>query len=185
MQRIFQSFFLAVLYTVPAVSFAAEPVAATPSPDYFPVVKQELARLQTTARCNDITAVCILEIRLAPEMSPMELTVRYSRATDTVYMLIDKFIVIPPGEAPTPALLLKLLSLNGELVTSKFEWQASANAVRLSTVMSCDANFDRRAFRSQYTGLLQVAQKLRPELIPETETPKNNEKSQSAVPSDP
>lgn len=186
MKSMFHIVCIAAFFTIPVMSLATDPPVTTAKPptDYFPAVKQELARLQTAARCNDITQTCTLDAELSPQSDSLEVTVRYSNATDTVYAFIDKFLVIPRGETPSPELTLKLLTLNGELVTSKFEWQASSNSIRLSTVMSCDSNFDRRAFRSQYTGLLKVAKKLRSELLPETVNPSDNEKSQSEAPSE-
>jgi hypothetical protein len=65
---------------------------------------------------------------------------------------------------PSKAFALKLLSLNSEMVTAKFEWNQTENAVRLSTTLNTDSNLDRRAFRSQIMGLLEVAEKLLPNL---------------------
>jgi hypothetical protein len=167
-------FFAIVLFVLkaayPAVVSADEatPGAAASQADYFPAIKQELARLQTAARCNDITAVCTVEARTAEDGPAREVTVRYSRVTDTVYIFIDDLLVVPRGEAPTPDLLLRLLTLNAEMVTSKLEWQKLRNAVRLSTVVSVDSNFDRRAFRSQYTALLKVATAVASELAPKS-----------------
>ena len=167
-----------ILYTSSA--FAA-PTPANPSAEsttpanYFPAIIQELARLQIVARCTEPSAVCTFEHRsaidapdapdapdtpAATDATAFEVQLRYSRVTDTVYIYIDRFLIFAPDESPTPELLLRLLSLNAEMVTSKLEWQASSRTVRLSTVVSCDSNFDRRAFRSQLTGLLKVADTL-------------------------
>ncbi len=165
---------------VPAAAAAKTP--AEPA-DYFPAIKQELARLQAQARCNDVTAVCTVEVRPIADAPPRELTVRYSRATDTVYVFIDKLIAFAGGRKPDPALLLQMMTLNADLVTSKLEWQKSSDSVRLSTVISVDSNFDRRAFRSQYTALLKVAAVLIPELSPPSPkvSPEAETKNQSTV----
>ena len=144
-----------------ADSLPANPTDDAASPaDYFPAVTQELARLQIVARCTEPSAACTFDHRSTPDAPPVEVQVRYSRITDTVYIYIDPFLTFAPDKSPSPEQLLRLLSLNAEMVTSKLEWQAASHTVRLSTVLSCDSNFDRRAFRSQLKGLLKVADTL-------------------------
>jgi hypothetical protein len=160
-KKIIPVLWIAILFAVSTPGQAGE---QNPTPNYFPAVKQELARLETPPRCNDTTMSCSWETRFGADGPAVEVVVRYSPATDTVYAFIDKFIPFPDGQKPTPELALKLLELNAEMVTAKFEWNTGANAVQLSTVISTDSNFDRRAFRSQLTGLLKVAEKLFAEL---------------------
>lgn len=145
---------------------ASEQKSKDEGANYFPALCQELARLQIQARCDETAAVCTFEHRLSPDGPALKAVVQYSRITDTVYVYLDKILVFSPEETPGRALLLKLLSLNAKMVTSKFEWHEHGRSVRLSTVLSCDSNFDRRAFRSQLKGLLTVAKELYPKIAP-------------------
>jgi hypothetical protein len=131
--------------------------------NYFPAICQELTRLQIQARCDE-ASVCTFEHRLSPDGPVLKAFVRYSRLTDTVYAYLDNMIVFEHDEIPSMELLVTLLSFNAKMVTSKFEWHAHSRSVRLSTVLSCDSNFDRRAFRSQIKGLLTVAKELYPKI---------------------
>ena len=158
--------------------------SAADPPNYFPAIKQELARLQTGARCNDISAICTADVSSDSTNRRHEVTIRYSRATDTVYIFIDKFLSFPRGALPSADILLRLMTLNAELVTSKLEWKKDSDSIRLSTVLSVDSNFDRRAFRSQYTALLKVATEILPELMSSisTKEPDDSGNQDSASP---
>jgi hypothetical protein len=137
--------------------------AATES-NYFAAIGQELTRLDIEARCNETTLSCAFTRDLEPSGPRFDVVVKYSRKTDTIYVFIDKFITLADVTGPSAALARRLLDLNREMVTAKFEWDKNTNTIRLSTSMSTDSNFDRRAFRAQVLGLLSLAQKLWPEL---------------------
>jgi hypothetical protein len=81
-----------------------------------------------------------------------------------VYLSIERFIVLGEAQSPSLPLALRLLELNREMVTAKFEWDRPTSAIRLSVVLNTDSNFDRRAFRSLIVGLSGLAKKLWPEL---------------------
>jgi hypothetical protein len=91
--------------------------------------------------------------------------IRDSRSTDTVYICFERLLVFDDGTPLSASLALKLLGLNREMVTAKFEWDADKRAIRLSTSLNTDSNFDRRAFRSQIKGILTIARKIGPTLI--------------------
>jgi len=153
-----------------ALMLAASAIAADPAPppDYAAAVRQELARLFAEASCDGDT--CTFSRALAASGRTAEVGVRYSAATQTVYAYIDRFLDLADPEGPSPALARRLLDLNRQLVTSKLEWDRTTNCVRLSTVLSTDSNFDRKAFRSQLLGLLAAADRLLP-LLASAEPP--------------
>ena len=149
------------LLTGAATAPAGEP--APPETDYFPAIRQELARINASAQCDDGLSTCVLPGPLGAPDRTLQVVVKYSRQSNTVYIYIDRFIAFAGEDGPSKELALRLLSLNNEMITAKFEWCEAAKAFRLSTVLSTDSNFDRKAFRSQVKGLLQVAETLWPE----------------------
>lgn len=155
---------LAVFY--PTAGLADQKIQSTNSiePDYYPAVKQELARMGFSARCFDSKMLCTANASL-DDKNQVEFTVQYSTVTDTVYIQIPKFIELPQGQNLDADTSLQLLSHNAEMVAAKFEWDKIKYAVRLSTVISTDSNFDRKAFRSQLKGMLKVAAELRSKLL--------------------
>jgi hypothetical protein len=132
---------------------------------YMPAIRQELARLDLEARCDDATSSCWYNRSLDEEKGPViKIVIHYSQQTNTIYIYIDKFIALGENQGPSLELARQLLKLNRELVTAKFEWDKPTDSVRLSATVNTDSNFDRRAFRSQLTGLLAVARKVWPTL---------------------
>jgi hypothetical protein len=116
-------------------------------------------------QCDDATTTCWFNKSLDEQKGPIvKIVVHYSPKTNTVYLYIDHFIPLEGGEGPPLMLARKLLELNRDLVTAKFEWDKLSDSVRLSATVNTDSNFDRRAFRSQLTGLVAVAAKLWPVL---------------------
>ncbi|MDJ0765715.1 MAG: hypothetical protein QNJ97_22215 [Myxococcota bacterium] len=134
--------------------------------DYFFAVRQELARLDVACQCDDAGRTCHCPRTLGNGGDgggrPLELTVQTSRSTRTVYLCINRFIVLQHGDGPSVELARKLLALNREMVTAKFEWDPGTQAIRLSATINTDSNFDRRAFRSQLQGLWRLAERLQP-----------------------
>jgi hypothetical protein len=140
--------------------------------EYLPAIKQELVRLGFTARCDDTARTCYLSLPFDDNKErSFNIVIRYSRDTDTVYIYIDRYLAVSREEGPDQALAKRLLALNNEMVTAKFEWDKPGGAIRLSTVINTDSNFDRRAFRSQLKGLLTIAERLWPELSPAAVSP--------------
>lgn len=148
-----------------SISLSAPAAAQDKIRNYIPAIRQELARLDMEARCDDGLSLCVLEQTLEEGAQPDEVSIRYSAATSTVYIFIERFLVLPEGKEPSHQLALKLLELNRQMVTAKLEWDRTAGAIRLSSVINTDSNFDRKAFRSQLRGLLSNARELRPVLV--------------------
>jgi len=153
---------LAAAAAVLAAGTARAADAGSPA-DYFPVVREELARLDLRAVCDDVTATCSFT-RLRRDGAEFEVGVRWGVATGTVYLYIERFLVLDDPDGPSPALARRLLELNRRLVTGKFEWERERNTIRLTAVLNCDSNFDRKAFRSVVRGLWSAAERLWPEL---------------------
>ena len=139
----------------------ADPLS--PAPDYLPAIQQELTRLGLTPTCNASFAKCSVLTEQDKNIPSLDLTVRYSKDTDTVYIGLNRFIIFE--NAIPPAIATQLLRLNHEMVTAKFSWNSDTLAIELSASINTDSNFDRRAFRSQVTGLLEIAKKVHPMLV--------------------
>ena len=133
-------------------------------PDNLTAIRQELARLGLQASCNSSNATCIFTDEGLEGSRALDVTVRYGSATQTVYIFIDRFLVLEDPAGPSLQLSRRLLELNRSMVTSKLEWDRTTNAIRISVVLNTDSNFDRKAFRSQIKGLLANARKLLPSL---------------------
>lgn len=154
----------AVLFA--AVALFAAGADAAPGAEgetYLSAVRQELVRLDVEAHCFAATQSCSYT-RALNGGPTLEVVIRYSRRTDTIFICIDNYLAVDPVAGPSAELARTLLALNRDLVTAKFEWDQAKGAIRLSTVLSTDSNFDRRAFRSQIVGLWSVAEQLWPRL---------------------
>jgi len=155
---------LALLASSPAPA-AAEETAVPSAPDYLPAIRQELARLDAGAHCDEVSSTCLFSRKIAGENREFDYAVRHCRATRTVYLVIERFLTPGAGsDGPSVDLARRLLELNRQMVAAKFEWDRSTGAIRLSAVMNTDSNFDRRAFRSLVKGLWSNAERLWPEL---------------------
>jgi len=150
----------ALFITVPFFARAEDNKAPDKS-DYMPVIRQELARLELQAFCDDAERFCRYKKSIGKDGPNFEIVVRYSQKTDTVYIYIESFLDLD-GEEPSKDLALKLLEINREMVTAKFEWDRTAGSIRLSVTINTDSNFDRRAFRSQLKGIWTAAQRVWP-----------------------
>ena len=133
-------------------------------PRYLDAVRQELARLGVDATCEADAGVCSFRRHLPGLGTDLDATVACSDQTNTVYVAIPRFIALAQEEGPPVALAHRLLDLNRRLVTSKLEWDPLSRSIRLTTVLSTDSSFDRRAFRSQVLALFAAAERLLPEL---------------------
>ena len=159
---------LAVLAT--AGTAGAGSPGETPDGKYLDAIWQELVRLDIDAQCDSAQGKCTYTRTLARDRAPFTVVIRLSRATNTVYIYIDRFIPLPAGTAPSCSLSSRLLELNREMVTARFEWDKTTSSIRLSSVQNTDSNFDRKAFRSQIVGLHDVAKRLGPTLWPKPQT---------------
>lgn len=155
---------LAVALLFPAIASAGD----SDAPDYMPAIRQELARLNVEANCDDATGTCFFTRKLGDDGRTLDVGIRYCRITDTVYVYIERFLVLSSPAGPSTELARRLLDLNRRMVTAKLEWDRPTNSIRLSVVINTDSNFDRRAFRSQLLGLWANAERLWPELDPLT-----------------
>ena len=171
--------FMLVLMVILGQAIPAAP-NETP-PDYLFAIQQELARLGFSPCCNTATLSCTSPTPISSDADSLDLTVRYSKATDTIYIGFERFLVL--DSKLDPAMAANLLGLNHQMVSAKFSWDEETRSITLSTSINTDSNFDRRAFRSQITGLKQIAKKTRPLLNPtskattEPPTSKNQEDS--------
>ena len=154
----------ALLLTILA---ASQTVAAQgiPDPGYMTVIRQEITRLNIDAVCDDRAGTCVFATTLGEEGPTLDVTIRTSSATRTVYIYIERFMEIDTPKGPGLELARLLLAYNRQMVTSKLEWDESTATIRISVVLNTDSNFDRKAFRSQLLGVLSNARRIRPALI--------------------
>lgn len=169
--------FFATLITLFHPNVEAE---SSPQIDYLYAIQQELTRLGLTPTCNTASDGCTTPVEQGPSVPDIDLTTRYSKDTDTVYIGFDSFVVLKTEIAPSVA--LQLLRLNHEMVSAKFSWNSDTLAIQLSASINTDTNFDRRAFRSQITGLLEIAKKIRPTLVSTKPVETASEKKQLSAP---
>lgn len=141
------------------------------APDYMPAIRQELARLNVSASCDEATGTCFFTRSVGAAERSFDFAIRYCRTTETVYVYIERFLDLASPEGPSLELARRLLELNRRMVTAKLEWDRPTNSIRLSVVINTDSNFDRRAFRSQLKGLFANAERLWPELEPLARSP--------------
>ena len=100
---------------------------------------------------------CTWSGRSAATRSDLIVHAVYSDDSDTVYVYVEHYLMLPPEAPQTTATLRRLMELNWELLVGKFEWNPRTGEVRLSAVLNTDSNFDRRAFRSIVHALDSVA----------------------------
>lgn len=161
---------LAALWSVSLGALAITPGAAgQPAPGvprYAAAVEEALLQLDLDVRCANEGAQrqhC-RGSRKAPGGDEPLLHSEYSDESDTVYVYLERYLVVPSDDPRSAALLRRLMELNWELLIGKFEWNARTGEVRLAAVVNTDSNFDRRAFRSTVRALYAVAARHRAEL---------------------
>jgi hypothetical protein len=152
---------LSLMLTLPS---AGDANVSTDKSSYLSAILQELSRLGMKAQCDTVTNTCRYVTDITVAERTLELTIRHSPQTDTIYICFEQFLPFFAEDAPSQSLALKLLALNREMVTAKFEWDEETRTIRLSTVLNTDTNLDRRAFRSQVVGLIQIARTVAPKL---------------------
>lgn len=149
-----------------AEAASAGPPAAAPagSPRYAEVLEAELTAMQRQPSCSaEARGRFHCSFAGAAPASRLMHAV-YSDQTDTVYVYLERYAMLPPDGAQTPARLRRMMELNWQLLVGKLEWSARSGEVRLSAVLNTDSNFDRRALRSIVLALEAVAERYRHEL---------------------
>lgn len=163
---------LCALLALPSIALAQEagtedaPVRETGTveqgqPRYLAAMRRELEGMRVrgaTCEASDAQrAQCTFTARGIS--TGREFTVRlvYSDRTDTIYLFVERFLVVPADGQTTNAVLRRLMELNWSLLLGKFEWDSTDGEVRLAMVLNTDSNFDRRAFRSAVRGIGQLA----------------------------
>jgi len=160
-----KALFIAAFLLLPSISAAQQKNETT----YLASIRQELARLSLGATCQDSDNSCVFTYKIKNSDKEIFVHVRFSRATNTVYLYVDRLLELNDPGGPVSALSRRLLDLNRQMVTAKFEWDKATNTIRLSASLNTDSNFDRKAFRSQVLGLLANVSSLWPELKEFTE----------------
>lgn len=137
-------------------------------PRYLEAMRRELVAMNVrSAECEALDAQrgqCHFNVRGISTGRQFDVSVIYSDRTDTIYLYVDRFLIVPPNGPTTPALLGRLMELNWALLLGKFEWNSTDGEVRLAMILNTDSNFDRRAFRSAVRGIGQLADRYWPEL---------------------
>ena len=159
---------LSLMILTASLTVAAQGIS---DPGYMTAIRQEIARLNINAVCDDRAGTCVFPTTLGEQGPTLDVTIRISSATHTVYIYIERFMEIGTPEGPGLELARLLLACNRQMVTSKLEWDESTATIRISVVLNTDSNFDRKAFRSQLLGMLSNARRIRPALV---EAMKNN-----------
>lgn len=139
---------------------AAEP--STPEPRYLPMLREELGHMNIQARCTTDNAKlgrCRYSYRSQSLGVTFDMVMEYSDESDTVYMWANRYLMIPAASANLPAALRRMMELNSEMLIGKLEWNPRDGETRLSTVMSTDSNFDRRAFRGTVRALHSLCER--------------------------
>ncbi|MDH5671526.1 MAG: YbjN domain-containing protein [Myxococcales bacterium] len=145
------------------------PASAQQGPRYAAAIEQELEALALEPRCESAapdSLRCRFRGRSGLTEKGAEMVLVYSDRSDTIYIYIERFVQAQATDPATPALLMRLMEFNWELLLGKFEWNAHSGEVRLSATLSTDSNLDRRALRSAIRTLETVGARLRPQLQP-------------------
>lgn len=153
---------LAWLCALPAA--AAPPPPGAPGPRYADALQAELGAMQRQPSCQ-VEASGRFHCTFTgagPAAGAMHAV--YSDQTDTVYVYLERYAMLPSDDPQTPTLLRRMMELNWQLLVGKLEWSARSGEVRLSAVLNTDSNFDRRALRSIVVALETVAERYRHEL---------------------
>ena len=158
----------ALLATLPLLALPAHaaPGAAVPktAPRYADALRSELTAMQLPAECSEQASGGFDCAFAAPSAPSSRMHAVYSDATDTVYVYVERYAMLPPEGARTATLLRRMMELNWQLLVGKLEWSARTGEVRLSAVLNTDSNFDRRALRGVVLALDAVASRYRAEL---------------------
>ncbi len=137
-------------------------------PRYLEAMRTELTAMDVRgAECeaaDALRAQCRFVTRGITTEREFTVHAIYSDRTDTIYLYIERFLVVPADGATTNAVLRRLMELNWDILLGKLEWDSTDGEVRLGMVVNTDSNFDRRAFRSAVRGIGQLADRYYGEL---------------------
>lgn len=171
---------LLVVLALPSLAFAQEDDAPAPrepatedapasatgtvaegQPRYLAAMQSELTGMRVRgAQCEATDAQrarCTFSARGISTGRDFTVQLVYSDRTDTIYVYVERYLVVPADGQTTNAVLRRLMELNWSLLLGKFEWDSTDGEVRLAMVLNTDSNFDRRAFRSAVRGIGQLA----------------------------
>jgi hypothetical protein len=150
-----------------ALAAAAGGAQDTTPARYAAALEAELRQVGIEAQCAGEPAArhhCRYARPSAARGGELSLHAEYSDQTDTVYVYVERYLVLPSDHPRAPAVLRRLMELNWELLVGKFEWNPRTGEVRLSATLNTDSNFDRRAFRSILRALDTIAARYDAEL---------------------
>ncbi len=137
-------------------------------PRYLAAMQSELEGMRVRgARCEATDAQrarCTFTARGISTGREFTIQLVYSDRTDTIYIYVERFLVVPADGQTTNAVLRRLMELNWSLLLGKLEWDSTDGEVRLAMILNTDSNFDGRAFRSAVRGIGQLADRYRGEL---------------------
>lgn len=130
-------------------------------PRYLDAMRRELEGMRAReVQCETLDAQrgrCTFSARGLSTGRDFAVHAVYSDRTDTVYLYVQRYVVVPAEGPTTGAVLRRLMELNWSLLLGKLEWDSTDGEVRLAMVLNTDSNFDRRAFRSAVRGISQLA----------------------------
>jgi hypothetical protein len=141
----------AAIAVLAGASVHAQTPRSPAMPRYADAIARELAAMGIHAQCAaeaDTRQHCTWSGRSAATRSDLVMHAVYNDDSDTVYVYVERYLLLAPEARQTTAALRRLMELNWELLVGKFEWNPRTGEVRLSAVLNTDSNFDRRAFRS-------------------------------------
>jgi hypothetical protein len=139
---------------------SAAAAQSSASPRYALAIEDELAKMGVVATCASASTTrhhCSFTARSTSPDRSFTLQLNYSDETDTVYLYVERFLVLSADRPDTDTVLRRLMELNAELLVGKFEWNPRSGEVRLGAVLNTDSNFDRRAFRSTVRAIEALA----------------------------
>lgn len=168
MRRLFRRAGLALVLGLVSGPASAQPAATDgPAVRYQAPLQEELERLGLNPLCERLSAIrarCTFHYTTRDGRFEIVGSALYSDESDTVYLWIPGVATALRDDPATPALLQRLMELNGTMLSTKFEWNPVDGEVRLSAVLPTDSNFDRRALRNLVRVLLAQAERRRPEI---------------------
>lgn len=137
-------------------------------PRYLEAMRSELTAMDVRgAECeaaDALRAQCRFTTRGITTEREFTVHAVYSDRTDTIYLYIERYLVVPADGETTNAVLRRMMELNWDILLGKLEWDSTDGEVRLGMVVNTDSNFDRRAFRSAVRGIGQLADRYYGEL---------------------
>jgi Putative bacterial sensory transduction regulator len=140
---------------------------ASGQPRYLSAIQSELEALHIEATCqvgDPQRGGCEWTSHGSTSQRDFNVRLTYSDRTDTIYLYVQNYLEVAPNSRGVEPLMRRLMELNWQMLTGKFEWDPMHSEVRLSMTLNTDSNFDRRAFRAAVRGLLSLADRYATEL---------------------